>query len=122
MRVSIRVDFPDPEQLPRHMPRDVAAVISTAIQNLPRDIAEMTIDPRTGKARKGVIVFYNGRLYTAIRPRPLKIIGVPTEARVEQRTVTEVVATAEPQVEESLRAEERGEAALSLRLEDEEES
>jgi hypothetical protein len=62
------------------MPRDVAAVISTAIQNLPRDIAEMAIDPRTGKARKGVIIFYNGRLYTAIRPRPLKIIGVPSEA------------------------------------------
>jgi hypothetical protein len=41
---------------------------------------------------------------------------------VEQRTVTEVVATAEPQVEESLRAEESGEAALRLRLEDEEES
>jgi hypothetical protein len=39
---------------------------------------------------------------------------------VERRTVSEVVATAEPQVEESLRAEEREEAALSLRLEDEE--
>jgi hypothetical protein len=120
--VGVVLVCPDPEQLPRHMPRDVAAVISTAIQNLPRDIAEMAIDPRTGKARKGVIVFYSGRLYAARRPRPLKIIGAPTEARVEQRTVSEVVATAEPQVEESLRAEERGEAALSLRLEDEEES
>jgi hypothetical protein len=70
--VGVVLVCPDPEQLPRHMPRDVAAVISTAIQNLPRDIAEMAIDLRTGKARKGVIVFYNGRLYTAIRPRPLK--------------------------------------------------
>jgi hypothetical protein len=78
--VGVVLVCPDPEQLPRHMPRDVAAVISTAIQNLPRDIAEMAIDLRTGKARKGVIVFYNGRLYTAIRPRPLKIIGVPSEA------------------------------------------
>jgi hypothetical protein len=40
----------------------------------------MAIDPRTGKARKGVIVFYNGRLYAARGPRPLKIIGVPSEA------------------------------------------
>jgi hypothetical protein len=62
------------------MTRYVAAVISTAIQNLPRDIAEMAIDSRTGKARRGVIVFYNGRLYAARRPRPLKIIGVPSEA------------------------------------------
>jgi hypothetical protein len=120
--VGVVLVCPDPEQLPRHMPRDVAAVISTAIHNLPRDIAEMAIDLRTGKARKGVIVFYNGKLYAVRRPRPLKIIGAPTEARVEQRTVTEVVATAEPQVEESLRVEERGEASLSLRLEDEEES
>jgi hypothetical protein len=120
--VGVVLVCPDPEQLPRHMSRDVAAVISTATHNLPRDIAEMAIDPRTGKARKGVIVFYNGKLYAARRPRPLKFIGVPAEARVEQRTVTEVVATAEPQVEESLRIEERGEAALSLRLEDEEES
>jgi hypothetical protein len=120
--VGVILVCPDPEQLPRHMPRDVAAVISTATHNLPRDVAEMAIDPRTGKARRGVIVFYNGRLCTARRPRPLKIIGAPAEARVEQRTVTEVVATAEPQVEESLRAEESGEAALSLRLEDEEES
>ena len=97
--VGVVLVCPDPEQLPRHMPRDVAAVISTGIQNLPRDIAEMAIDRRTGKARKGVIVFYNGRLLTARRHMPLKIIGVPTEARVEQRTVTEVVATAEPQVE-----------------------
>jgi RecA/RadA recombinase len=120
--VGVVLVCPDPEQLPRHMSRDVAAVISTATHNLPRDIAEMAIDPRTGKARRGVIVFYNGRLYAVRRPRPLKIIGVPTEARVERRTVTEVVAAAEPQVEESLRAEESGEAALSLRLEDEEES
>jgi DNA helicase HerA-like ATPase len=36
--VGVVLVCPDPEQLPRHMPRDVAAVISTAIQNLPRDM------------------------------------------------------------------------------------
>jgi len=117
--VGVVMVSPDPEQLPRHMPKDVAAVISTSIHNLTRDLAEMVM---TGKARKGVYVFYGGRLYTASRPRPPKTIEIPAEARVDQLTTTitteeAVEAKTESQVEETLKT---AEAEENLRLEEEE--
>ncbi len=122
--VGVVMVSPDPEQLPRHMPRDVAAVVSTSIHNLPQELAEMAIDPRTGKPRRGVYVFYNDRMYTVRRPRPPRIIELPVEARVEQPTTTmmAVETKAEPQVEEALKGVDAVEALGALRLEEEEEA
>ena len=119
--VGVVMISPDPEQLPRHMPRDVAAVISTSMHNLPRDIAEMAIDPRTGKARRGVYVFYSGRLYTARRPGPPKTIEAPIETRADQpKTTTTREEAAEAKTEPQAEEEARTAEAEELRLEEDE--
>ena len=122
--VGVIMISPDPEQLPRHMPKDVGAVISTALSNMPPELAELD-----GQRRRGVYVLYKERLHVVGRPRPLRAIRVAgataaerptTEAKTTEATAVRPEPGAEPAVEEALKAAE-AEDALRLELEEEDE-
>ena len=116
--VGVIMISPDPEQLPRHMPKDVGAVIATSLSNMPPELAELD-----GQRRRGVYVLYKERLHVVGRPRPLRAIRVAGATAAERptteaKTTEATAASTEPQVEEALRAAE-AEDALRLELEEE---
>jgi len=71
---------PDPEQLPQHLPKDVAAVISLGYQGLPRTVLELInihrykdINYLLRKMKKPMaFIYHNGTLKTRRLPKPYK--------------------------------------------------
>jgi hypothetical protein len=103
---------PDPVQIPWHLARDVAAVISIGVQAIPDSIREVfrTYDVRSLKrvlSGRKAYIFYNGRM---------RVTGYPKPPRrpVDLKTATyEVVEKAEERPEEKTvempKAEEKAE-------------
>jgi len=82
--VGVIIILPRPTQIPRHMPKDVGAVISTALSNMPPELAELDGQRRTG----GFTVLYKERLHVVGRPRPLRAIrvaGLPRRSGLPRR-------------------------------------
>ena len=108
---------PDPYQLPLHVSRDVAAVISIGYQALPEVILDMLTLYRYADVKKLIktasrprtYIYHNGRLHIRGLPKPyLRVIDLGA------RQAEEVIKPVEP-VEEQVKAEEEPEPSGGAR-------
>ena len=93
---------PDPYQLPLHMSRDVAAIISIGYQALPEIILDMLTLYRYADVKKLIrttsrprtYIYYNGRLYIKGAPKPylgtlnLGVEAEPAPAVMEEEAIS----------------------------------
>jgi len=99
---------PDPVQIPWHLARDVAAVISIGLQAIPDSVKDLlrTIDPKQAKRvmmGKKAYVYYNGKLKTASPPKPPKEIELNVDVKevIEETKPEETVETTATQPDNS---------------------
>lgn len=100
---------PDPYQLPLHVSRDVAAVISIGYQALPEVILDMLTLYRYADVKKLIktasrprtYIYHNGRLHIRGLPKPyLRVIDLGAEQAEEVIKPVEPVEEAEAEVPE----------------------
>ncbi|MEM4301976.1 MAG: hypothetical protein QW570_07745 [Candidatus Caldarchaeum sp.] len=118
--VGVLLISPDPVQIPWHMARDVAAVVSIGLQAVPdalKDVFRAYDIRHLEKILKGrkTYVFHNGKLHTVRTPktpRPINLRWVPppppTETPERETAPKPAVVSVEeqPKTEEPLRLEE----------------